>query len=300
MAGYILRGEEKSVVLKASDVEKLLSSGNGDAALLYLALMHTNGGITVRELTGKLHLSELRLSGAENALRELGLLAGERKAEQPTVSERTAYTAEELAELLENKEYALLRQSVAEKLGKHLSLNDDQILAGLYYDLGFPADVLYLLVSHCVECAERRYGSMRRPTVRQIEKEGYYWQRLGICDQESAARYLKDYARKIEGVGAYMRVLQLGDRLPVESEQRYILDWMEKGFTPETVALAYDRTVLRKQTLDWRYLNGILRRWHEAGWHTVSDVEQGEKKKGVAAKPAAKSDNSWMRSYTKR
>lgn len=300
MAGYILHGEEKSVVLKASDVEKLLSSGNGDAALLYLALMRTNGGIPARELAEKLHLTELRLSGAENALREMGLLAGERKTEQPTVSERTAYTAEELAEMLENREFSMLRQSVAEKLGKHLSLNDDQILAGLYHDVGFPADVLYLLVCHCVERAERRYGPMRRPTMRQIEKEGYCWQKQGICDQESAARYLRDYARRIEGMGAYMRVLQLGDRPPVESEQRYILDWMEKGFPPETVALGYDRTVLRKQAMDWRYLNGILRRWHEAGWHTVSEVEQGEKRKPAAAKPAAKSDNSWMRSYTKR
>ena len=300
MAGYILRGEEKSVVLKASDVEKLLRSGNGDAALLYLALMRTNGGISAEELAEKLHLSELRLNGAEITLRELGLLAGESKNGQPAVSERTPYTAEELAEMLENREYSLLRQSVAEKLGKCLSLNDDQILAGLYHDVGFPADVLYLLVSHCVERAERRYGTMRRPTMRQIEKEGYYWQRLGICDQESAARYLKEYARKIEGVGAYMRVLQLGDRPPVESEQRYILDWMEKGFAPETVAAAYDRTILRKQALDWRYINGILRRWHEAGWHTLSDVEQGEKRKPTNAKTTAKSDNSWMRSYTKR
>ena len=305
MAGYILRGEEKSVVLKAVDVDKLLQSGNGDAALLYLALMRTDGGIPERELAEKLHISELRLNGAENALRELGLLAGKAQPVQSVKSERTAYTAEELAELLENREYAMLRQSVAQKLGKHLSLNDDQILAGLYHDVGFPADVLYLLVSHCVERAERRYGPMRRPTMRQIEKEGYYWQRIGICDQESAARYLKDYARRIEGVGAYMRVLQLGERPPVESEQRYILDWMEKGFSPETVALAYDRTVLRKQTLDWRYLNGILRRWHEAGWHTASEVEQGEKRpsasqKPSAAKPAEKGDKSWMRSYTKR
>ena len=299
MAGYILRGEEKSVVLKASDVDQLLHSGNGDAALLYLALMRTNGGISARELMQKLHLSELHLNAAEDALRQMGLLAGERSVSQPAAAERTAYTAEELAQMLADHEFAMLRTQVAEKLGRRLSLNDDQILAGLYHDVGFPADVLYLLVSHCVQRAERRYGTMRRPTMRQIEKEGYYWQSLGICDQESAARYLKDYARKIEGTGAYMRALQLGDRPPVESEQRYILDWMEKGFAADAVALAYDRTILRKQTMDWRYLNGILRRWHENGWHTVSEVEQGESRKPKPQK-AAKSNNSWMRSYTKR
>ena len=304
MAGYILRGEEKSIVLKAADVDKLLQSANGDAALLYLALMRTDRGISAEELMQKLHLSELHLNAAEALLQELGLLAGEKTPARTPAQERKSYSDAELAQLLEDREYSQLREMVAEKLGRHLSLNDDQILANLYHEVGFSADVVYLLVCHCVQRTERRYGKLRRPTMRQIEKEGYYWQSLGICDQESAARYLKDYARKVEGIGAYMRVLQLGDRAPVESEQRYILDWMEKGFPPETVALAYDRTILRKQELNWRYLNGILRRWQESGWHTVAEVEQGERRqppaKTSAGKPAAKSDNSWMRSYTKR
>ena len=299
MAGYILRGEEKSVVIRAADVDKLVSSGSGDAALLYLALMRTDRGISAQELMDKLHLSELHLNAAETTLRELGLLAGEVKPPKPSVPERTAYTAEELATFLEDREFSLLRDMVAEKLGRRLSLNDDQILAGLYHDVGFSADVLYLLVSHCVERTERRYGPMRRPTLRQIEKEGYYWQRLGICDQESAARYLKDYARRIDGVGAYMRVLQLGERPPVESEHSYILDWMEKGFPPETVALAYDRTVLRKQGMDWRYLNGILRRWHESGWHTAAEVERGEKRKPTEKAAAEKKKTSSMAKYMK-
>ena len=300
MAGYILRGEEKSVVLKAADVDKLLQSGSGDAALLYLALMRTDGGISPEKLMERLHLSELHLNAAEQTLRELGLLSGEIRPAQPATQERVSYSAEELAAMLEDKEFSMLRGSIAEKLGRPLTLNDDQILAGLYHDVGFPADVIYLLVNHCVQRTEKRYGELRRPTMRQIEKEGYRWQSAGICDQVSAARYLKDYARRLEGVGAYMRVLRLGERAPVESELRYILDWMEKGFTPEAVGVAYDRTVLRKQALDWRYLNGILRRWHEAGCHTVSEVERLESKKPTPKAAAAKTDRSWMRSYTKK
>ena len=58
------------------------------------------------------------------------------------------------------------------------------------------------------------------------------------------------------------------------SEEKYISDWMDKGFPPETVALAYDKTVFYKKQLEWRYLNGILRRWHENGWHTPEEVQQ--------------------------
>ena len=299
MAGYINRGEEKSIVLKAADVDRLVHSGNGEAALLYLALMRTEGGITPLELMKKLQMTELQINAAENALKQMGLLPGEIKTVIPQTPERTVYTQEEIANLLENPEFSKMRENIQRELGK-LSANDDQILANLYHDVGFPVDVIYLLVSHCQKRAQRRYGSNKRPpTMRQIEKEGYIWQSKGICDQLSAARYLKEYDRRIQAVADYMQVLQLGNRPPVESEVRYIMDWIEKGFPTETVALAYERTVLRKQGMDWRYLNGILRRWHEAGYHTVQEVEQGESSTPAQKKPVA-SDKSWMRSYTKR
>ena len=172
-----------------------------------------------------------------------------------------------------------------------------QILAGLYDDLGLPVDVIYLLVCHCIERAQRRFGPDRRPTLRQIEKEGAYWVRMGICDQDSAAQYLNDYTRKLEKTAAYMQALRLGGRAPVDSEQRYILDWIDMGFTPETVALAYDKTVFYKKELNWRYLNGILRRWHQQGWHTVEDVESGERKAPKKAAVPAGGKTDWMDEY---
>ena len=138
---------------------------------------------------------------------------------------------------------------------------------------------------HCAACSAsvervtRKYGEGRRPTLRQIEKEGYYWARQGLFDQDSAARYLKTWREKQQGQAAYMQVLGLGQRRPVASEEKYISDWMDKGFPPETVALAYDKTVFYKKQLEWRYLNGILRRWHENGWHTEEEVRQSDSRK---------------------
>ena len=194
-----------------------------------------------------------------------------------------------------------LRQ-VEEKLGRKLKTADLQVLAGLYDDLGMPADVIYLLVNHCITRSEERYGPGRRPTLRQIEKEGYYWARQGLVDQDSAARYLKTWREKQQGQAAYMQVLGLGQRRPVASEEKYISDWMDKGFPPETAALAYDKTIFYKKQLEWRYLNGILRRWHENGWHTPEEVQQGDA--GKPAQPSPKpdkpdQDNSRMEKYMK-
>ena len=299
MAGYILREDQPNIVLPAQQADRLIGRGGGDAALLYLCLLRADRGVTAQELQRKLKWSQLRLHAAETALQELGLIdrPPEQKPPEPA-QERPVYTADDLTDLLTGDAgFRMLVPQTEEKLGKRLKTADLQILAGLYDDLGLPADVIYLLVCHCVARSEERYGPGRRPTLRQIEKEGYHWAQRGLFDQESASRYLRDWNVRRSAMSRYMQVLGLGDRRPVESEERYITDWMDKGFPPETVALAYDKTVFYKKELNWRYLNGILRRWHENGWHTEEEVRQSDSRK--PSRREEKKDDSRMEKYMK-
>lgn len=299
MAGYILREDQPNIVLPAQQADRLIGRGDGDAALLYLCLLRADRGVTAQELQRKLKWSQLRLHAAETALQELGLIdrPPEQKPPEPA-QERPVYTADDLTDLITGDAgFRMLVPQTEEKLGKRLKTADLQILAGLYDDLGLPADVIYLLVCHCVARSEERYGPGRRPTLRQIEKEGYHWAQRGLFDQESASRYLRDWNVRRSAMSRYMQVLGLGDRRPVESEERYITDWMDKGFPPETVALAYDKTVFYKKELNWRYLNGILRRWHENGWHTEEEVRQSDSRK--PSRREEKKDDSRMEKYMK-
>lgn len=299
MAGYILREDQPNIVLPAQQADRLIGRGDGDAALLYLCLLRADRGVTAQELQRRLKWSQLRLHAAETALQELGLIdrPPEQKPPEPA-QERPVYTADDLTDLLTGDAgFRMLVPQTEEKLGKRLKTADLQILAGLYDDLGLPADVIYLLVCHCVARSEERYGPGRRPTLRQIEKEGYHWAQRGLFDQESASQYLRDWNVRRSAMSRYMQVLGLGDRRPVESEERYIADWMDKGFPPETVALAYDKTVFYKKELNWRYLNGILRRWHENGWHTEEEVRQSDSRK--PSKREEKKDDSRMEKYMK-
>ena len=306
MDGYILRDKREQLTLPADAADKLLRSGQGDAALLYLALRRFGRGVTPEELEKVLPISRLRIDAAEKTLQELGLLPRpEHQVPPAPADERPVYTAQDIAGLLtDNEGFRLLVPQTEQQLGKKLRTPDLQILAGLYDDVGMPADVIYLLVCHCVERAKRQWGEGRRPTLRQIEKEGYRWAQLGIFDQNSASVYLKKWAERERKYTSYLRNLQILNRQPVEAERRYIDQWIDMGFPPETVALAYERTVFYKKDLNWRYLNGILRRWHDSGWHTPHQVEQGEKtgKSASPAKPAAPAGDkdAWMRRYIKR
>ena len=221
MAGYILREDQPNIVLPAQQADRLIGRGDGDAALLYLCLLRADRGVTAQELQRRLKWSQLRLHAAETALQELGLIdrPPEQKPPEPA-QERPVYTADDLTDLLTGDAgFRMLVPQTEEKLGKRLKTADLQILAGLYDDLGLPADVIYLLVCHCVTRSEERYGPGRRPTLRQIEKEGYHWAQRGLFDQESASQYLRDWNVRRSAMSRYMQVLGLGDLVLLDIKQ---------------------------------------------------------------------------------
>lgn len=277
MGSVLVYSPEESVTVSAQALRRLLEKGDGDAALLYLALLRHHGTIQPRALAGELRWERPRIEAAEEALRQMGLIA---PAEQPPApaEQSPAYQRSDILERLESGgEFRSLVAEVKRKLGKKLTVPDIGILLGLQDYLGLPGDVIYLLVCHCAERIQRRYGPGRRPAMRQIEKEGYAWARKGIDSQRAAAAYLKQYAQRQETIPLYMRALGLGERAPSPSEEKYLTAWQEMGFAPEAVALAADKTILKCHELKWPYCNGILKRWHEAGLHTPEEIQSGDR-----------------------
>ena len=298
MAHYTLQlHREETLVLSGAVAARLIASGDGDAALLYLALLRRQGDASPETLAADLCWPQDRLQRAEGELLSLGLLGGHRPAAadlDPPARERPDYTRDDVASLLErDHRFSGLTAEVERKLGKRLSTADLQILVGLYDYLGLPAEVIFLLVSHCAERIAAAYGAGRRPTLRQIEKEGYRWAKLGLLDLESAGAYLKQYAARQGQVPRLMALLGLGERQPSPSEEKYLLSWLEMGFPAEVIELAYDKTILKCRELKWSYLNGILRRWHDKGLHSLQEVQEGDKA------PARREgeDLSWMKEY---
>ena len=49
----------------------------------------------------------------------------------------------------------------------------------------------------------------------------------------------------------------------------------------EMLAMAYERTCLNTGGLNWAYMNKILQRWHEQGFHTAEAVKNGDNRGGA-------------------
>ena len=307
MSGYILNlPEDEGVVVSGQAARRLVEGGDGDAALLYIAVLRNRGNMDEGKLAGQLGWPEGRLRQALGSLVRQGLAAppAREAADAPPRREedRTEYTRADMARALEGAEFAGLTSAVEEKLGKKLTTPDLAVLLGLYDHLGLPADVIFLLVGFCAERTAARYGPGRRPTLRQIEKEGYTWARLGLMTQESAAVYIRKYQRSRQALPRMMRLLRLGDRPPAPSEEKYLLAWEGMGFADEVIERAYDKTMLKCKELKWPYMNKILCSWHEKGLHTLEAVNAGDRPGRPAAsrrdaEQSAREDMARMEKY---
>ena len=299
--------QEENIVLGAGIVNRLIEGRSGDAALLYLCLAR-RGASEPEGLCAELGWSEAQFRAAADALRAMGLIrlpdalaAPARSAPAPETA-LPDYSREDVMNKLEgDAAFAAVLAEVERKLGR-LSEPSVRKLLGLYDYLGLPADVLMLLVNHCVERKEAQFGAGRVPTMREIEKEGYAWARRELFSAAAADTWLRAEREAAGRFPAYMEALRLGSRAPVPSEERYLRQWAGWGFPPETVAVAYDRTVLKCGELRWPYCNGILKRWHEAGLRTPEEVsaEDGPRRGAQKAAPGGGRDkNAWMDQYIK-
>ena len=273
MSQAFFPGEVLAITAQAAD--RLLKLDSGDAALLYLHLLrHGNPeGLTWTDARIQVSWEQLKSQG----------LAPESPPAPPTPPAQEEpppdYSTEDITQALaeQGSIFPALVEEVERRLGKRLSAADLKNLYTLYDHLALPTEVILLLVGWCIEETVRKYGPGRKPFLSQIRKEGFSWARLGIDTIERAEERITKLTRLRSREAEMLRLLDIAPRPLVQREKDYIAAWDGMGFDDEALRMAYERTVLKKQSMDWGYMNGILRRWHEKGLHTAAAVRTGDR-----------------------
>jgi len=272
MSQILLPGSILAMTDQAAD--RLLKLDSGDAALLYIHLLR-------RGSVQGLNWTEDRLRAALEQLKSQGLAPNDASLPEPPAPEppMPEYAIEDITAALADKAstFPALCDEVERRLGKRLTAADLKSLYTLYDHLALPAEVILMLVGWCGEEFERKYGPGRRPSLPFISKTGFAWVRRGIDTMERAEEYIGKLTRMRSREGEILRLLDIPQRPLVEREKTYIAAWDEMGFEDEAIRMAYERTVLKKQSMNWGYMNAILRRWHEKGLHTAAAVRTGDR-----------------------
>lgn len=269
--------------------DRLLSAGSGDAALLYLYLLKAGGKFDPAGAARALKWEPKRCFDALSLLVKLELANGTQAPPPPAPAEPPEYTAADINRELEDASspFPLLVQEVQRRLGKVLSTSDLKSLYTIYDFSGLPPEVILLAVSWSIEEFQRKYGPGHFPRMPQIQREAMLWKEKGVDTVESAEAHLKRLSLLRERSVQILALLDIRDRPPVAREREYITSWIDMGFPDEAIRLAYEKTVLKKQSMSWPYMNSILKNWHEKGLHTAKEIAASDSVRAPRVRPGA-------------
>lgn len=304
--------------LSSQAAKRLIDAGNGDGALLYLALLERGGD--TEQARKALKWSADRLNAAYGLLAKLELVRADEAPQSPAAPEEPdtppEYSRADVLTALEREvSFSGLYQAVEACLGKPMSETDLKSLYTIYDYLALPAEVILLLTHWCVSETERKYGEGKRPRMTAVKKEAFRWKRMGLDTVESAEEFLRKQQMLAGRERDILPLLDIRGRPPVDREREYIAAWVDMGFSDDAIRLAYERTLFQKQQMNWAYMNSILKRWHQAGFRTAAQAEAGDKPPKPAARASApgparedrqqsaqklKQDVDWMDEFLKQ
>ena len=263
-------------LIPSGAADRLIAAHDGDVALLYIWLSRTerfDADRAARELCR----TAAEINSAYEKLCRMGL-SGAKPAEAPLhklppAEELPEYTAEDIVKRSEaDGGFKAVVSQAQRKLGRALSTSDLKILFGIYDYLALPPDVIFMLLSYCVDLFAEKYGPGRLPSMRNIEKEAYSWVNKEILTLEQADEYIKSAAERRGRVNELKAAMGIRGRALTPTESKYIASWLDMGFDNEAILIAYDRTVTNTGSLKWSYMNKILLSWHEKGIHTEAEI----------------------------
>ena len=274
--------------IPVSVADKLIAAHDGNVALLYIWMCRC-GSFNAERAARELCLTLSEVNSAYEKLCRLELFEEKTAVREPLplpAEELPQYTSEDIIRRSETDSgFRAVLNEAQRKLGRVLSTSDIKTLFGIYDFLALPPDVIFMLLTYCIDSFKAKYGSGRLPSMRSIEKEAYSWANKEILTLEQAEEYIKNAAERRSKLGEVKSALGITGRQLTATEAKYVNSWLDMGFDCSTLAVAYDRTVTNTGALKWGYMNKIVTSWHEKGLHSIEDVEQNDTRPS-AVKPA--------------
>ncbi len=173
-------------------------------------------------------------------------------------------TADRKAQLRSQKDFQPLVFIGEQYFKRPLTRTEVDTLIYFYDTLHFSADLIEYLLEYCA--GKGKTGVSYMETVAQ----SWYEKKITTPTQarEDSRLYNKDYYEIFRAMG-------ISGRSPSSVELQYMDRWIEDyGLSMDMIKLACSKTVLKTGRGSFDYADGILHRWHDAGFKTPEEVNQ--------------------------
>lgn len=293
--------------------EHIKLAGAAQLKVLLYILRHSGESINTQQLGEKLNMHPADVSDSINFWISCGLLKSgdsgvspspaqaasepekiiEDDKQQPKLPKRPStrpprpsgpYISQRI---LQDKEFAFLAEEAQSIIGKPLSTGDLGILLNLHDMDGLPVDVITMLLQFCV--SREKFG------MKYIESVGISWAQQGIDSVTKAEEKIREFAEQRdawERVSSIFGIKSVGS--PTKTQLEFANRWLnEWGYKNDAIRLAYETCVDKKGEYNLRYIDGIIKKWHKLGVHTLKEIELVNSRRSERSEKAANRKTSY-------
>lgn len=186
-----------------------------------------------------------------------------------------------------DQDVASLMQEAEVILGRPLSHNDSSTLLMMHDHDGLPVDVILMVL---------QYSISQGKGMRYIEQLGAGWANDGIDTIDKAEEKIKSLLESKQAWSKASKIFGIKSAgSPTKAQVEYADRWINKWhYSHEMLREAYELCVNQKNEFNLRYLDGIIKKWHNSGILTIDDLKATQNKKAFKnTKSNKKTDTSY-------
>ena len=192
-------------------------------------------------------------------------------------------SAEQRKELAANQDFQFALQAIQSFLERPFKSNEIELISYLYGTLHFSSELLIHLYDYCI--------SLGKSNSNYIQAVALSWHEQGVKSPEDAKKVTTDYNTAYTAIS---KALGLGRPLAI-IEKQFVERWQKEWMVDLSVIIeACNRTMLKIQKADFKYIEGILDNWHKSGIKTLLDVEKADE---IYAKHKSEKSNNSQKNY---
>ncbi|MPQ43400.1 DnaD domain protein [Clostridium tarantellae] len=267
-------------------IDKYMTKARGEFVKVYLLMLKysISGelGVNSSILATKLNLLESDIMNALNYWNDEGvikLLPIDKMNNfniefldlYPTDDESTSIKVDLLSALNENNTKDMLKD-IEKLIGRTLSPMEMSSYLSWQNEYNFSSELILLLIEYCASKGKR--------DSRYIEKVAISWYDCGITNIDEAQAYITKNEDKWVKIKKILNYLGIKNHEIMKPQEDILEKWLFTfNFSLELIFKACDICFERLNRADFKYIDGILTKWHKDQIKTLQDVATKDIKK---------------------
>lgn len=172
-----------------------------------------------------------------------------------------------LVEELTNNSNSGMLKDIGNLLGRTLSPTEVETYIGWKKDFKFSPELILLLIEYCV--------SKGKTNFRYIEKVAIAWYEMNIKTIDEAQNYIRKNEDKWGTYREILKFLGIRNAEIMKPQEEMFEKWTSTyNYSLDIIKKACDICFQRLNRADFKYIDGILSKWHKDNLRTLADIEK--------------------------